>query len=82
MAGLIGDIPPPSAADTVQSTTPEGVKAARETSCQYWCSATTVPGAAVDPPRVKKVALPATPAAATSANAWAMLFAALEPTLA
>ena len=78
--GLTGDIPPPSAALTLQRTTPAGVRPALLTNAQIACSSTVVPEAVVVPPRVMNVEWPATPDVATSANAWAMLFPALVPT--
>ena len=77
---LIGVAPPPSAALTVQSTTPAGVSPALPTSAHNACSSTVVPEALLVPPREKNTALPASPALATSANACAMLFAAFAPT--
>ena len=47
------------------------------TSAQIACSSVVVPAV---PPRETNVALPATPAVATSTNAWAMLLAPLAAT--
>src|ERR1700748_2199574 len=79
-SGLIGDIPPPSVALTLQRTTPVGVNPELLTSAHRACSSTVVPDAVLEPPRETNVGAgvgwpPFTPAAATSANAWAMLWA-------
>src|ERR1700742_1861858 len=70
---FVGDMPPPSTALTVQSVTPAGVRPLVYINCQSACSSTVVPEAGVVPPRETNVAFPAAPAAATSANACAML---------
>ena len=77
---LIGDMPPPSAALTVHKIRLAGRRPELLTSAQISCSSTVVPDAVVPPPRVKNVALPLAPAAATSAKACATLFAPFAAT--
>ena len=72
---LTGDIPAPSAALTVHRVTPAGVSPTPFMSAHRACSSTVVPEAVAAPPRETNVAVPATPLAATSAIAWAMLCA-------
>ena len=51
LVGTIGDMPPPSAALTVHSATPAGVRPALFISAHSVCSSTVVPGAVEVPPR-------------------------------
>src|ERR1700733_11777481 len=72
---LTGDMPPPSRSLTVQRVTPAGVSPALCINAQRACSSTVVPEAFCAPPREMNDAWFATPAAAMSAIALAMLCA-------